>query len=126
MTTQAASSLAIESVDDFFAKQGPVPQLYQDGRRFPRYYFRTCAEAIIHPVTGKEADNSAHCFLLTCDLSRAGIGLLHTAQLFPGQRIDIVLNGEPPRMIEVVWCRRTADGRYNVGCRFCTGEAQQG
>jgi PilZ domain len=123
MTVQREPA-AIESVDDFFGKQGPLPSKYDDSRRFPRFYFRTCAEALIYPAAGKQAPPSAHCFVLTCDLSRSGISLLHNAQLFPGQRIDIILNGEPPRLIEVVWCRRVADGRYSVGCRFCKAQGK--
>ena len=47
-----------------------------------------------------------------------GLRLLHNEQLFPGQRLDMVLNGQPPRPTEVVWCRRLAPGRYAVTARF--------
>ena len=123
MTAQR-EPVTIESVDDFFAKQGPLPSKYDDSRRFPRFYFRTCAEALIYPAAGRQTPASAHCYVLTRDLSRSGLSLLHNAQLFPGQRIDIILNGEPPRLIEVVWCRRIADGRYSAGCRFCKAQGK--
>jgi hypothetical protein len=116
--TQPATSAMVETIDDFFAKEGPMPTSFEEARRFPRFYFRTCAEAIIYPLFSREAPTPAQCFVLTCDLSRSGLSLLHNKQLFPGQRIDIILNGEPPRLLEVVWCRRLADQRYAIGCRF--------
>ena len=44
--------------------------------------------------------------------------MIHTEQLFPGQRIDLVLNGEVTKLLEVVWCKRVTDKSYSVGCRF--------
>jgi PilZ domain len=115
---KTATMAQVESVDDFFAKGGPLPTSFNDVRRFPRFYFRTCAEAIIHPYCNGQSSAPVQCFVLTCDLSRSGLSLLHSKQLFPGQRVDIILNGEPPRHLEVVWCRRLAVHRYAIGCRF--------
>jgi hypothetical protein len=114
----AGTQSPVEGADDFFEKQGPLPTALNEVRRFPRFYFRSCAEATIYPLGGRQAPEPAQCFVLTCDLSRSGISLLHNRQLFPGQRIDIILSGQPPRPVEVVWCRRLAPGRYAVGCRF--------
>jgi hypothetical protein len=108
----------VESVEDFFSKSGPLPPELDEDRRFPRFYFRTCAEALIYPKDGKRDPPAAPVFVVTCDLSRLGVSLLHTARLFPGQRLDLILNGEPPRPAEVVWCRRWEDERFLVGCRF--------
>ena len=105
-----------ESAVDFFGKTGMLPVIANDSRRFPRFYFRTCAEATIYPVGN--VGEPEHCFVLTRDISRNGVGLLHAQQLFPGQRLDLILNGEPPRATEVVRCRRLEDGCYEVGCRF--------
>jgi hypothetical protein len=126
--TKPAAAPMVESADDFFAKEGPAPTSYNEVRRFPRFFFRSCAEAIIYPLGGRKSSNAeasgpAQCFVLTCDLSRSGLSLLHSGQLFPGQKIDIILNGEAPRLLEVVWCRRLADSRYAVGCRFRKAEA---
>jgi len=109
---------SIETDADFFAKVGPLPKAWDDLRRHPRFYFRSCAEATVYPLAAAESTPPTHCFVLTRDLSRSGLSLMHNAQLFPGQRMDIVLNGQAPRPVEVVWCRRMAPGRYAVGCRF--------
>jgi len=119
MSPSAAISI-LESDHEFFELTGPLPTIWNDNRRFPRFYFRSCAEAIIYPLRGDQNPTPAQCFLLTRDLSRAGIGLVHCQQLFPGQRVDVLLNGEAPRQVEVIWCRRWTDKRYLAGCRFIT------
>jgi hypothetical protein len=108
----------IESMDDFFDKSGPMPSGPSDLRRFPRFYFRSCAEALIYPLSGKANAEPTHHFLATSNLSRGGVSLLHKDQLYPGQRLDVILNGEPARPTEVVWCKRLAPARYAVGCQF--------
>ena len=118
MTQPDASSPLVESVDDFFHKAGPLPTKFNDMRRYPRFYFRSCAEATIYPLPGRAEMAPTQHFLVTCDLSRGGVSLIHKDQLFPGQRLDIILNGQPPRSAEVVWCRRLAPARYAIGCRF--------
>jgi hypothetical protein len=107
----------LESVDDFWDKAGPMPTGPSDVRRFPRFYFRSCAEAMIYSLD-RNNPSPAHHFLATSNLSRGGVSLLHKDQLYPGQRLDVILNGEPARTTEVVWCRRLAAARYVVGCRF--------
>jgi hypothetical protein len=106
-----------EPAAEFFAKSGPLPPSYDEVRRFPRFYFRTCAEATIRPL-GKREMPAGQCFVLTRDVSRSGMSLLHCEQLFPGQRIDVSLNGQPPRAVEVVWCQRMAARSFVAGCRF--------
>ena len=106
----------IESADEFFGNSGSMPRVFHDQRRFPRFYLRACADATIYPL---EPDaEPMKCVMVTRDVSRGGMGLLHTAQLFPGQRIDLVLNGTINKLLEVVWCRRVAENSYSIGCRF--------
>jgi PilZ domain-containing protein len=104
-----------ENIADFFDKSGMLPVVPGDVRRFPRFYFRSCAEATIHPLGKGEP---SRVFVLTRDLSRNGLSILHSRQLFPGQRLDLVLNGEQPRPVEVVRCKRVTDGSYVIGCRL--------
>jgi hypothetical protein len=106
----------VESPADFFAMTGALPASLHDVRRYPRFFYRSVGEATIYPVSNKELPK--HCFVVTRDLSRGGVGLLHNEQLFPGQRLDITLNGEVPRPAEVQWCKRHSWGLYAVGCRF--------
>jgi PilZ domain-containing protein len=120
---EAVEGVKIESAADFFAKAGPLPACWDELRRHPRFYYRACAEALIYPLGAGEDTQPGQCFLVTRDLSRGGLSLLHDKQLFPGQRIDILLNSEPARPTEVVWCRRLAARSYVIGCRFLKGDA---
>ncbi len=113
----------IESPDDFFDNSGAMPRVFDDQRRFPRFYLRSCADATIFPL--QPDAEPLRCVVLTRDVSRGGMGLMHTAQLFPGQRIDLVLNGNIHKTLEVVWCRRAAENSYSVGCRFKETEPAQ-
>ena len=107
-----------ESADEFFSKVGPLPTGQDDIRRFPRYYFRSCAKAKILPPPGSPQSAPAFRFILTRDLSRSGMGILLTEQLFPGQRMEITLSGQTSRWIEVMWCRRIDDEGFVCGCKF--------
>jgi hypothetical protein len=100
---------------DFFDRSGPLPPSFDDVRRFPRFYCRSITEATIHPLRKGQAPTT--CTILTRDLSRSGLSLVHEKQLFPGQLVELKLNGQP-RQLEVVWCKRQELGSYLIGCRF--------
>ena len=105
----------IESDHEFFSKSGPVPTAMDDIRQYPRYFFRFCFTAKIQG--GRDGSQDRQQILLTRDLSRAGLSVVHTEQLFPGQKLEIELNDQP-RKIEVRWCRKAGPQRYLAGCRF--------
>ena len=114
MSTSATQPL-IESDHEFFSKSGPVPVTMDDIRQFPRYFFRFCFTAKVQP--GRfNAEGGQH-LLLTRDVSRGGLSVVHSEQLFPGQRLVVALN-DAPRTVEVQWCRKAAPNRYLAGCRF--------
>jgi hypothetical protein len=109
-----------ESESEFFERTGPMPMIDENDRVYPRYYFRSCAEVTIYPLDESQPV-PVPCFVLTRDLSRDRVSLIHYEQLVPGQRLDVVLNGEAPRPVEVVTCEPWIDGRFAVGCRFLPG-----
>jgi len=128
MSQETATEL-VESDNEFcefFELSGPMPTAWDDHRRHPRFYFRSVAEAYIHPLRGQLDPTAPPIFLLTSDLSRSGVSLVHTDQLFPGQRLDLILNGEAPRPTEVVWCRRWDKERFSIGCRFIAPSTSDG
>jgi hypothetical protein len=111
----ADNSAPIDLTSDFFAKSGPVPTAWHEARRFPRFYYRARVPTTIHPFGGRPA---VSCTMLARDLSRGGMNLLYTEQLFPGQRMDVTLRDGAQRLLEIVWCRRLANRCYSLGCRF--------
>ncbi len=117
-----ADLTAVESEHEFNVQHGPSPaEASADDRQFPRSPFQTCLQAVVFRPPGEMADgedSGASCQLLTRDISRSGLSLLHKQQLFPGQKIDVVLTDGQERRLEVIWCRRLGIGCYSAGCRF--------
>ena len=86
-----------------------------DAREFPRFPFRGRAQAIVFAhQAGEEPQESE---VITTDVSRTGLSLLHRKQLYPGQQILLVLSAGN-RLVEVCWCCRVWAGLYSAGCRF--------
>ena len=55
--------------------------------------------------------------VVTTDVSRGGISLMHRKQVVAGQQIMLVLN-DAKRFVEVCWCCQVWPGLYAAGCRF--------
>ena len=100
---------------------GPADGDFRDVREFPRFPFRGRARAIVLPL--EPTDESLECEVLTTDVSRGGLSLLHRKQLHPGQQIVLVLN-DAQRLVEVCWCCRVWAGLYSAGCRFLSVPAE--
>ncbi len=95
-----------------------LEKLFEEKREFPRIPFRGRAMAVIFPAaddlgTGTIEDSE----VVTCDLSRGGVSILHKTKLVPGQQLMLMLN-ESMQLAEVRWCCRVWDGLYVVGCRI--------
>jgi hypothetical protein len=114
---QADAFATLEADLEFFNKSGPLPTAFDEDRRYPRFYYRARVQAAIYPP-GSPHQPPVECSLLTRDLSRGGMNLIHNEQVFPGQRIELVLTDGSARSVEVMWCRRIAHRCYSIGCRF--------
>jgi hypothetical protein len=108
----------VESDREFFSKSGPLPVHWNDVRQFPRFYFRSRAEAVIFPFQSQPNAAPKGCRVITGDVSRGGMSLITGEQVFPGQRIDVRLASGDMRALKVVWCRRIGEQRYSVGTQF--------
>src|SRR5689334_20670421 len=95
----------------------PVPAADDDGREFPRFYFRTLATATFHPVPvlGTEIQE---CYVLTRDLSRGGVSFLHPKKLALGQRVDLAFQDGKELVVRVRWIRQLARYCFLIGCKF--------
>jgi hypothetical protein len=121
---EPANPVCTQTAQDFYSPQGPLPTAWGELRRFPRFYYRTQVAATIHPLPGMNDAAPRPRTLLTRDVSRGGIDVLHVDQLFPSQRIDLTLPDGQRRSVEVVWCRRLAPRCWSAGCRFIRPEAE--
>jgi len=93
-----------------------VPAPGED-RSFPRYSFRGRARAIVFPM--RQEAEPLDCEVMTTDVSRGGLSLLHRKQLYPGQQILLVLN-DTTSLVEVRWCCRAWAGLFAAGCSFAS------
>lgn len=88
-----------------------------EGRDYPRFPYQNRIRATILPLDGVEGEPIAACDMLTRDLSRGGINLIHSEALESQQQLLIELNGLS-RCVEVVWCRRLSHRCFSIGCKF--------
>ncbi|MBW8884723.1 MAG: PilZ domain-containing protein [Planctomycetia bacterium] len=89
-----------------------------DNRKFRRHDFRTLAIATIYPPNGRENEPPYMCFVLTRNVSRGGLCILHPTPLFHSQRIDLELPDGRKFTLAIRWVTRMEHGRYVIGCRF--------
>ncbi len=117
----AASTCKVElpaTWQDFFNETGLTPTYSGDPRRFPRY--RAPNKAALEyrqTLPGKPRPSGWH-GIYAKDISREGLGFLHSEQLYPRERMRIVLSDGIPRVVEVVHCRRVQRLCYEIGARF--------
>lgn len=116
---------ALAADREFFAKCGPLPLQWSDVRRFPRFYLRGQARALLHPPRGDSEAEARWIDVLTCDVSRGGVGLRCGELLFPEQRLRLETAGGVSYPLKVVWCRRLGPGRYAAGCVFRECESER-
>jgi len=114
-TNESSQVKAVEA-----AVSEPLGRLFEEKREFPRIPFRGRAKAVVFPL----ADNLGTATIensevLTSDLSRGGISILHRTQLAPGQQMMLMLD-DSMQLAEVKWCCRVWDELFAAGCRFLT------
>jgi hypothetical protein len=102
---------------DFFERRGPQLHYGADNRRFIRTHFPTQALMELpgtHPSIPREFERHV---VLMKDISRQGVGFLHSAQLYPGERVTIIFpTGRRDYMI--VRCLRHNDLCFEVGAEL--------
>jgi hypothetical protein len=106
------------SWSDFFDRRGRLRGALEDKRRFPRIYLRASAAvqyrqsfpALPRPETWHK--------VYTKDVSRTGLGFLHSEPLYPMEQLCLVLPDGCCRRIEVVRCRRIGPRCFEIGAVF--------
>ena len=101
----------------------PVPD--DDARRWRRIYCRgeKCRAALgLRPSLPALPRETSWHNVYTNDFSKQGCGFFHSAVLYPGERLYLVLLTGVRRLIEVAWCRRLGENCYAVGAKFVDAE----
>jgi hypothetical protein len=106
------------SWQDKLGQAGQAPTRYHERRRQPRYHFRVCGALEYRQTLPSLHRPHGWHQIFTNGLSRGGLSFLHSAQLFPRERMQILLPGRNPKCVEIVWCRRVQERCFYVGARF--------
>ena len=77
--TMPADIRAAESEHEFLAPAAPISGEWGESRRFPRYECRSCIDVVVHPPANEPSQQSQACQVLTRDISRGGMNILHKA-----------------------------------------------
>lgn len=95
--------------------------LYDDRRRFRRFRCRgentTAALRVRHSLPAINRPESWHKVYM-CDLSRSGVGFLHSEVLFPHESQQLMLPDGRKLEIEIARCTRIQDRCFQVGARL--------
>jgi hypothetical protein len=86
-------------------------------REYCRIPFRGRAPAVVFPPPSSPKAEPIESEVLTTDISRGGLSLLHRRELRPGQHVLLQLS-RGNCTVEVCWCCRVWSGLYVCGCRF--------
>jgi hypothetical protein len=104
-----------DEMQDFFEQHGTLQARPGCRRAYLRFYLRS--QAILQR-------QGNYMGVYTADASRQGLCFLSPVQLLPKERCRIRLPKTKDFQIEVVRCRRIADGCYECGAMFVLGTVQ--
>ena len=102
-------------------KTGSLATGSEQTRRFARRCF--CMPAALRHLQTFPALSRPEtwCRVYTKDVSRDGLSFLHSEQLFPRERTQLILIDGTRRTVEAVRCRRIQDRCFEVEARFVEG-----
>jgi hypothetical protein len=108
-------------IDALFEPQSTDPlaqtQKEASNRGFPRIPFRGRAAAVVFAPPSNPTAEPLESEVLTTDISRSGLSVLHRHELWPGQQILLQLS-QANCTVEVCWCCQVWPELYVAGCRF--------
>ena len=96
----------------------PLPTMVDDKRRFPRFHYRVRGLITPRPTFPDHTRPEQTFVVYTKDISRGGVALLHSEELFPKEWCQLRLPPHFENKLEVVRCMRLADRCYLIGARF--------
>ena len=114
-----------EKLKETFELSGPAPSMPGEHRRYPRVRCRSLEHlaGLRHTPTfaSLERDDAWEGVYLA-DFSKGGVQVIHSAQLYPGERIRVLLVTGNLLDLEVVRCRRLGKACYSIGAQIVTLE----
>ena len=104
--------------EEYFAVTGVVAPVPDEHRRYVRTRMRVSA-ALQYRRSFPSLVRAAQWHKIVIqDVSRSGLGFLHSEQLFPAEQLMLVMPDCKPRSIEVARCRKLSEACYEIGATF--------
>ncbi len=119
------------SMDSFFKQEERLT--CDDRRKMPRLVFHAEA-ALEHPRESLMNRKPGWIKVYIRDLSRGGIGFIHSEQLFPMEKFKLLFpmpksvalgTFKQPVQIEIVRCKRHSDKCYEIGAMMLDATGQK-
>ena len=110
-----------QKLRDELEKTGAAPVPSDDVRRHRRMLLpgrKASRGAGAQAESARAARETAWQSVYTSDFSKQGCSFLHSAILYPGERLRLILLTGVERTIEVAWCRRLDKNCYAIGGRI--------
>jgi hypothetical protein len=112
----------VDAVIDRLFETSPIrspapPSSGASQRESVRTPFHGRADAIIFPPPSTPHAEPIESEVVTTDISRGGLSILHRHELYPGQQVLLQLS-QGSCTIEVCWCCQVWPGLYIAGCQF--------
>ena len=111
---------------DYSTYAHATPSMPNDHRRFPRVRCRSKRHRAALkrlPTFAALASSQQWSAVYVADFSKTGVQVLHAEQLFPGERLRLLLLTGNLLDLEVVRCRRMGDACFAVGTQIVRDEA---
>ncbi len=102
----------------FFDETGEVPSVLEERRRFRRVRLRTSIAIQPQQTLPGLPRSAAWQKVYAKDISRCGMAFLHSEQLFPHERVRVLLPNGSQRSIQIERCRRLNRRCFEIGARF--------
>ncbi len=110
--------LPVDQLDRGSAGNLPNLPTENDQRRFRRQVV-FCAAALQHATTIKALPRAVEWHkVVLLDVGRGGVAFLHSRQLYPSERLQLIFPDLRPHYIEVVRCRKLGSQYFEVGAQF--------
>jgi hypothetical protein len=119
-----AERVPLPDLTDVLRRPRGCNKTWTDSRRFPRIHANVACQAAPESTYRWAGHESQPQDVWLREMSRGGASFFHGAQFFPGERCTLCLPTGVCLHLEVIWCRRVAEGTFLSGCRFVKGDAE--
>lgn len=107
-----------ELSDELIRSTSGTGVVWNESRRYRRKSCTSHCKLQSEPTFASAGHEPVSQDVLLRDISRGGVRFIHGAQLFPGERCELIIEYGKQLNLEIVWCRCVDVGLFVSGCNF--------